>query len=288
MDIKDLLQKYSEIDIENKKTQELQTSESIIPDCVCVRKYENYYDVSNTINVASSQNPEDPDSPVYNRERIYEILGRTSELLEVTNDGKDTLFIIVSHEGTVEFSKEARIFPGETKTYFNVYELRLRSPSQGLFYRVSEYDIRDTFQTTPIDIRDLTCERDHPDICDRADRILGIVQVSTPDNPINDFNQALSVPRDSTNTHIYTVTGNFKLSSIEVSASGSVKIEIRAGDINLETTRMIAFTSPSNPIAQLRFQEELQLTAGQRILVRRTNRENVPMDIFSTILGFNV
>lgn len=111
--------------------------------------------------------------------------------------------------------------------------------------------------------------------------------INSPINPINDFNQALGVGRLTSSTHTYTVTGNFKLSSIEASASGAMKIEVKAGIAGSETTRMIAFTTESNLTIQLRFHENLQLSIGQRLQIIRTNREHQAMGIFSTILGFN-
>lgn len=154
----------------------------------------------------------------------------------------------------------------------------------------------------PRQIRLLTCS-DQIDVCDRANRQLGIagrnwtlnsatdsitvVNVSFPMAPISDFNQAPGVGSYSSSTHTYTATGNFKLSTIEASASGAMKIEIKVGTTNLETTRMIAFTTESNLTTQLKFHEQIQLTVGQRIQVIRTNRELQAMDVFSTILGFN-
>lgn len=111
---------------------------------------------------------------------------------------------------------------------------------------------------------------------------------NAPANPVNDGNTASGLGTGSSSTHIYQATGTFRLSSVEASASGAMKIEVKAGDPGSETTRMVAFTTPSNLIAQLPFHEELQLTAGQRLLVIRTNRENYPLDVYSTVLGFNV
>lgn len=99
----------------------------------------NYYNVDNTITTAGPTNPNDFDSPVYNRERVYESLQRKSPFIQVINHGIDSLYVLVSHIGTTRFTAESRIRPGETKEYMNVYELRLRSPTQGLPYTVTEY-----------------------------------------------------------------------------------------------------------------------------------------------------
>lgn len=139
-----------------------------------------------------------------------------------------------------------------------------------------------------VDIRPLSCNTDHPDICDRASRLVGIVTTQNiPLNPINDFNFAPGIVSQSSSIHTYTATGNFKLSSIEASASGALKIEVKSGNVGFETTKLVAFTTESNLIAQLRFHENLQLSIGQRLQVIITNREHQSQDVYSTILGFN-
>lgn len=113
-----------------------------------VYKYRNYYDVVNTIKKVGPVDPQDFDSPVYNAERIFEVLERYSDIIYIINDGTETLFTIVSHEGRTNFSKESIILPGETKQYYNVYEFRLRSPTVGHPYRVTEYQIMDVSETS--------------------------------------------------------------------------------------------------------------------------------------------
>lgn len=123
---------------------EVRGREAISTGDINIHEYTNYYDVSDTITTVGANDPNDFDSNVYNRERIYQILGRNAKRLTVTNDvalGGATLFVIISHEGTIGFSGETPIYPQERKVYFNVYELRLRSPTQGLPYRVTEYII---------------------------------------------------------------------------------------------------------------------------------------------------
>lgn len=112
--------------------------------------------------------------------------------------------------------------------------------------------------------------------------------IIAPSNPILDYHVTPNLGRGSSSTHTYTATGNLKVSGIEASASGAMKIEIRSGNSGYETTKLIAFTTETNLTAQLRFHEELQLTAGQTIQVILTNRESQDMDVYSTVLGFNV
>lgn len=111
-------------------------------------RYLNYYDVTNTIKKAGPIDPQDFDSPVYNVERVYDVLERYSDIINVANDGTDSLFVTISHEGKTNFSKESVIQPGEVKQFYNTYELRLRSPQVGLPYRVTEYLLMSVSQTS--------------------------------------------------------------------------------------------------------------------------------------------
>jgi len=67
-----------------------------------------------------------------------------------------------------------------------------------------------------------------------------------------------------------------------------LKIEVKSGIVDLETTKLVAFSTPSNLTLQLDFKEELQLTTGQRLQVILTNRELQAIDCYSTIFGFYI
>jgi len=122
--------------------QEAGRSQRSISKGIVERKiYGNYYDLNNTITTAQAADPHDEDHPNYNREAVFESLERNAEKITVCNDGSDTLFVIVSHEGGQNFVRERPIYVGENKTFWNVYELRLRSPTAGTAYRVTEYCI---------------------------------------------------------------------------------------------------------------------------------------------------
>ena len=108
------------------------------------RKYNNYYDVSDTIDTAGASDPNDFDSAVYNREEVFKILERNAEILSIINDGSNDLYVIVSHNGGLSYSKEVPVYSGEIKTYYNVYELRIRSTVEDHPYRVMEYDVDQT------------------------------------------------------------------------------------------------------------------------------------------------
>jgi hypothetical protein len=123
------------------KNFDLKSHENVSHGIVESNKYKDYYDVSHTITTAGSSNPNDFDSAVYNRERIYVDKGRNAERLLVINDGPDTLYLVVSHGGELNQSAEVPMYAGEIKIYYNVYELRLRSPTAGTAYRVMEYEL---------------------------------------------------------------------------------------------------------------------------------------------------
>ncbi len=150
--LKDILYWLKEIEGLKEHPYDEKSMEAIERGRAHIYKYRNYYDVTNTIKTASFENPNDFDSPVYNKERIFEDLERYADIINVTNGGTHTLFAIISHGGRTNFSQEAPIFPGEVKTYYNVYELRLRSPEKGLKYRVSEYELMGTSQSSTVPI----------------------------------------------------------------------------------------------------------------------------------------
>lgn len=115
----------------------------------------DYYDTPQTvISVATTTQPS-PDvisnalagTPGYQVEEIYPTLMRISPKITVINDGSATLFVISSPDGK-DWSAEVTILVGEARTFYNVWELRLRSPTAGGIgpptsggvYRVTERD----------------------------------------------------------------------------------------------------------------------------------------------------
>lgn len=108
----------------------------------------NYYDVSDSIGnarddsgtISTAQNALRIDESTYIRERIFDRIGMLAPKLNVYNDGPGTWYIRVSYEGQ-QFSDEIAVLEGEKKTYFNVYELKHRSATLGLNFRVAELDI---------------------------------------------------------------------------------------------------------------------------------------------------
>ncbi len=104
--------------------------------------YRDYwYDESSTIDTANNTATDNPDSNVYTRIRLYEILGRTSPRVTVYNDGPGTLYVRVSHTTNTWSVTEFPLYEGEAKTYIDVYEIRMRATVAGLNYRVTEFEL---------------------------------------------------------------------------------------------------------------------------------------------------
>jgi len=140
------------LDYQSKRDEEVKGKDAISRGDVKTKKYINYYDRHFTIPRATAIDPNDYDSSAYNNDstnsavgisvgtvKIYRELERYSDTIFVANDGTDTLFAIISHGGSTNLSKEEPIYPGEVKCHYWVYEMRFRSPTSGLPYRVSEY-----------------------------------------------------------------------------------------------------------------------------------------------------
>lgn len=113
----------------------------------------NYYNKdAQTISVAGPNPPAgtnyNPNDPVYgNQELVYDSLQphRRAPRIQIINDATDkitdkTIYVISSSNGS-DWTPEATIRIGEARSFFNVWELRLRSPTAGTPYRVTEWDI---------------------------------------------------------------------------------------------------------------------------------------------------
>jgi len=111
----------------------------------------------------------------YDRIRIFDSMGRKSDKVHLINDGPGTMYVLLNRTGVsddsgiwtqsekikdkseIEFeigwkssednmkdswsAEEIMIYPGEKWSFFDVYEMRVRSPTQGNLYRVTEDDV---------------------------------------------------------------------------------------------------------------------------------------------------
>ena len=102
---------------------------------------EYWYDESSSITTANNTAISNPDSNLYTRIRVFEILGRTSPRLTVYNDGPGTLYVRASHGKNTWSITEFPVYEGEAKSYIDIYELRMRATVANLNYRVTEFEL---------------------------------------------------------------------------------------------------------------------------------------------------
>lgn len=126
----------------------LQTASRVIMD--------KYFSTDETaISISTPIKPTSPDIiadpiagiPGYDRIKINQTVNRNSPHISIINDGTAALYVIVSHDGQIWSTDENPVLVGEARLFFNVYELRIRSPSAGNVgllsggvYRATEYD----------------------------------------------------------------------------------------------------------------------------------------------------
>lgn len=107
------------------------------------------------ITVATTTQP-DPDdiagnpagSTGYDRIQIYQVLGRKASCINIKNDGTTDLLLIISHDGKSWSEAELLIEPGEVRSFYDIYEIRIRSDVAGILstmiggiYRLTEFNI---------------------------------------------------------------------------------------------------------------------------------------------------
>ncbi len=111
------------------------------------------------VTVATATKPESPDTIAgttgYDRIKVAETLNRISPKISVINDGNVNLYVIISTDGETWSADENPILVGEAREFFNVYELRIRSPTagdlttlQGGIYRITEYQYSLAYTST--------------------------------------------------------------------------------------------------------------------------------------------
>lgn len=87
--------------------------------------------------VAAEPNIDNVSATGYTQELIFPVLQRLSPELYVINLGPGTIFVRASKNGS-DFSLQSPVFEGDNKTFYDVFELRLRSPTASTQYIVTE------------------------------------------------------------------------------------------------------------------------------------------------------
>jgi hypothetical protein len=159
-----------------------------------------------------------------------------------------------------------------------------------------------TVSATDLDIRDLSAASDSvkSQIADGSGNYYSAsnpVPVTISNNnlgdEVNDYSTASAIAAAATSNHDYTVTAGktLLLAQIEASASGKAKIEVQiesgvaSGVFN---SRFVMFNSTANPNMQLELKAPISVSAGVRVRVIRTNKDNQSQDLYSTISGQEV
>lgn len=111
-------------------------------------------------------------------------------------------------------------------------------------------------------------------------------------NEVNDYATSASLAAGSSANHDYTITAGktFKLKKVWSSASGKIKVVVQVSpDGATFNTKFVGFNSTSNPNVDIAMNSNLSVSdsgTGSKIRVTITNNDNQPMDVYSTISGF--
>ena len=116
------------------------------------------------------------------------------------------------------------------------------------------------------------------------------VEFFETDDEIYDYDAASGVAKNATSNHDYTTTAAFKLKSLILSSSGFSKFEVQietGAATETFNTVAVAFNSTATPTKELHFQKGLNVLSGAIVRVIRTNLDNQPNSLYSTIVGIN-
>lgn len=119
---------------------------------------------------------------------------------------------------------------------------------------------------------------------------LPVIFEESEGDEIHDYDPATSVAKGGTSNHDYTVSAGVEmlLKTIHGSASGKAKWEIQvetgAGAGTFDTVGVF-FNSTADPNKRFQFNVPVVVPAGVIIRVIKTNRDNQPQDIYSTVEG---
>lgn len=76
----------------------------------------------------------------YTRIVVWDIVHRKSPELYFSCEGPGTIYVRVSDNGKDFSESEDTVFEGEVRTYYDVYELRIRASTANTKYRITEYE----------------------------------------------------------------------------------------------------------------------------------------------------
>lgn len=115
------------------------------------------------------------------------------------------------------------------------------------------------------------------------------VSVDSVGTEINNYNTASAVAAGGTSNHDYTTVSAFRLTQVEASASGKMKVEIQietAAGSGTFNTVFVQFNSTANTNTSIKLASPISVTSGARVRVIRTNLELLlAQNLYSTISG---
>lgn len=151
-----------------------------------------------------------------------------------------------------------------------------------------------TVDATDLDIRDLDATQDNVAISDGTDTLavntdgsINVVVQEDVGTEVVDYDTTAAVAGGASDNHDYLVTNGGKLYQVMVSGSGKMKAEVQVetgSATNVFTTKAVKFNSTSEPNMDFNFMKFVLVPTGARVRVIRTNRENQPQDVYSTIV----
>lgn len=125
-----------------------------------------------------------------------------------------------------------------------------------------------------------------------ASNPLPVTSVDSEGTEVNNYDvSGAQVAANGTSNHDYTVTAatTLKLSQIWATASGKMKIEVQVeGPAATFTTKFVGFNSTANPNIEMPINEHISVAAGLKVRVIRTNKDQQPQDLYSTICGHEI
>lgn len=163
-----------------------------------------------------------------------------------------------------------------------------------------------TVDATDLDIRDLSASQDKVQawIRDAAGAAFSTsnplpvtVTSAVPGTPIQNYDVAQGagsgVAAGASVNHDYTVTAlkTFDFSRVHAAAAGKMKIEIQVESgvaTDVWATKFVGFNSTANPNIDIEVYTPIPVAAGVRVRVIKTNKDNQPTDLYSTIEGTEV
>lgn len=154
-----------------------------------------------------------------------------------------------------------------------------------------------TVDSVDLDIRDLTHVSDSVKIGDGTDFLAvnsdGSINVRLSDRSGVEqlsYNLGTAIAAGATSNHDYTTTGAYRLTQIEASASGRMRIEVQietGAATNVFNTIAVQFNSSAAPNLSLSLSSPPLVVSGARVRVIRRNSDNQSQDLYSTIIGYN-